>query len=109
LTSSEFTIRTSCGGPLLTGALSGVLTIDGISPNPTTGGVSLRYTLSGPSANGTIKLEDALGRIVLERTASLLPGPNQSIMLDLSGLPSGMYLARVEVSGTARSRRIIRE
>ncbi|HET6400326.1 MAG TPA: T9SS type A sorting domain-containing protein, partial [Candidatus Kapabacteria bacterium] len=85
------------------------LTIDGISPNPTTGEVSLRYTLRGASENGSIELEDALGRMVFEQRVSLVSGPNQAIQLDLSGLPSGMYLARIEISGAARSQRIIRE
>ena len=62
----------------------------------------------------TIELEDALGRTVLEQTAPLRSGPNQSIALDLSKLPAGMYLARLAMPGTTqfgavRSARIIKE
>ncbi|HET6400318.1 MAG TPA: T9SS type A sorting domain-containing protein [Candidatus Kapabacteria bacterium] len=106
---SEFRVRTSCGGPLLSEALNGLLTIDGISPNPTTGEVSLRYTLRGASENGSIELEDALGRTVLEQTASLLPGQDQSITLDLSALPKGMYLARIAGGDACATRQIIRQ
>ncbi|HEX5315227.1 MAG TPA: T9SS type A sorting domain-containing protein, partial [Candidatus Kapabacteria bacterium] len=113
LDSSEFTIRTSCDGPLLSEALNGLLTIDGVSPNPTSGELLLRYTLRGVPVEGIIELEDALGRNVLEQTAPLLPGPNQSIALDLSKLPAGMYLARLALTGTTRSdvrsERIIKE
>src|SRR5665213_99178 len=56
VTNSEFTIRTSCGGPLLSQILNGALAIDGISPNPTTGEVLLRYTLRGASVNGIIEI-----------------------------------------------------
>jgi hypothetical protein len=69
--------------------------------------------LCGVPVEGIIELEDALGRNVLEQTAPLLPGPNQSIALDLSKLPAGMYLARLALTGTTRSdvrsERIIKE
>ena len=119
LANSEFAIRTSCDGPLLSEALGGLLTIDGISPNPTTGVVLLHYTLRGNPEVARIELEDALGRTILEQTAPLASGPNQSIALDLSKLPSGMYLTRLAMPGTTqpggatlgvvRSARIIKE
>jgi len=109
LASSQFTIRTSCNGPLLSETLNGILTIDGVSPNPTTGEVLVRYTLHGASVDAAIELEDALGRTVLQKTEPLVSEPNQTITLDLSALSTGMYLVRIETPSATRSQSIIRK
>lgn len=109
LTNSEFTIRMGCNGPLLSEALGGMLTIDGILPNPTSGLISLQYTFRGTPMNETIELEDALGRTVLEQMTPLRAGSNQAITLDLSALPKGMYLARINLPSATKSVRIIRQ
>jgi len=74
-----------------------------VMPNPT-GGVTMLY-LDGPhSGQVGIRLVNALGQQVFSRKER--PDGNMRVAIDLSGLPSGVYLC--EVSGEEFGRRAIR-
>ncbi len=107
---SAFQLRTACNGPLLRQALSGTLAIDGVIPNPTAGMVTVMYRNQTDNLLGAnIEVSDALGRTVLERTLSLLPGPDHSIALDLTAVPAGVYRVRVNASNWSQSLDIVRQ
>jgi hypothetical protein len=63
----------------------------------------------GSPANATVFLEDALGRTVSEKPVVLLPGEGNSIPLDLSGLPAGVYCVRIAMMGESTTARLIKE
>ncbi|MEO5930479.1 MAG: peptidylprolyl isomerase [Candidatus Kapaibacterium sp.] len=96
-----------------TGAATGVeeavsaadgFTLDG--PNPARDAVSLRFTLRRES-DVRVTMADASGREI----ATLFDGamePGERILpADLRGLPSGVYLCRLETGGRVETRRLV--
>ena len=64
-----------------------------VFPNPTSGLINVQLWNSNPvSADLTLELLDALGRRALTRRVTTLLG---NVQLDLSSLPSGVYLLQV--------------
>jgi hypothetical protein len=110
LSSSTFSIRYSCGGPLFSDALSGNLFNFSIDPNPALEIAQAHYFngLSTP-ASATVFLEDALGRIVSEKQVTLVPGGGNAIQLDLGGLPAGVYCVRIAMLGESATARLVKE
>ncbi len=76
-------------------------------PNPATGAlhVEARAPEAGPF---TLTLLDALGRPVLTQTAPAASGTTRrTATLDLSGLPTGLYVLQGQGAGTAFTRRVV--
>ncbi len=71
-----------------------------IYPNPTSGAVHLSGALRGVEKNVTIA--DMGGRIV---SSDLLTG--EDLTLDLSFLPLGMYIVKVDAAGTQTTHRLV--
>jgi hypothetical protein len=82
-----------------------------VYPSPTRGATTLRYTLSAP-ARVRLALYDAQGRLVrhLVTETSQQAGEHRAYWdgADATGrlAAPGIYLARIEVDGVARERRI---
>jgi hypothetical protein len=70
----------------------------GVYPNPTTGKLRVQT-----AAGGTLSLYNAKGERVFRYHA-----PDASAQVDLSTLPDGLYLLRVEEEGTTRTTRIVK-
>lgn len=72
-----------------------------VAPNPARGSARLRYTLDAPGP-ARLTLYDALGRTVAVLADALHAAGEHEVTADLTGLPAGMYLARLETRhGTA--------
>jgi hypothetical protein len=70
-----------------------------VYPNPTTGRLRVQ-TAKG----GTLSLYNAKGERVYR-----IHAPDASAQVDLSTLPDGLYLLRVEEEGTTRTTRIVKQ
>jgi hypothetical protein len=75
-------------------------------PNPARQRVTARFTLPRSAAqDATLQLYDVLGRSVRSIDVSEHAGRHKQ-PLDVSGLPSGVYVLRLEAGGTAEARRL---
>ena len=74
-------------------------------PNPATGAVRLRLPGSPAALPATIALLDGLGRTVRTHTAVL--GGAEAALLDLRGLPAGLYAVRVAGTGATYTGRVV--
>ena len=68
-----------------------------VRPNPTASRATLSYTLGAPG-EADVVVYDVLGRVVAEVRASGGAGANEA-RIDASGLPPGLYLARLRLDG----------
>jgi hypothetical protein len=68
-------------------------------PNPVRGGTAhLRFS-SGRSGTLSLKVYDLVGRRLVQRSAPVTAGVENEVLLDVSPLPSGTYVARLEAGG----------
>ncbi len=88
------------------GAAIGGLSLGAASPNPTTGRIEIPFTLKN-SADVSIVICDAVGRRQRRLTLGRLESGAHSTSVDLSGLPSGVYLYTLEVRGRSITRRVV--
>ncbi|MDB4286296.1 right-handed parallel beta-helix repeat-containing protein, partial [bacterium] len=88
--------------------LNELLNIDQIKffPNPTRGVFFLTANVSQP-AEMNIEITDAIGKTVLKRNEGTVSG-NYRGQFDISEVPSGVYLLRIESNGRVATYRIIR-
>lgn len=77
-----------------------------LSPNPASGIVSVRFTLEEDS-HIRISLINLLGQESLELIDEKRPFGNQEILLDVSGLKSGLYLLRLETDKISVARLLV--
>ena len=92
-------------GPLSTAEARSLPNLS-IYPNPTADG-HLRLRLPDPAAAGTylVRVANVLGAEVRQTAVRL--SPSQEAELDLSGLPHGLYLMRLQAAdGTVAVRRV---
>ena len=73
-------------------------------PNPARGAATLSVRLAEP-ATVRVAVYDALGRQVAGTESAAGTGTTP-VPLDLSGLPSGLYIARVTASGDVAMHRV---
>ena len=87
------------------GASGAAFRLLSVGPNPTAGVVTVRFDL--PAATEvTARVFDALGREVLVPTpAAFAAGASQSLALDASRLPVGVYVVRLAASGISATGR----
>jgi hypothetical protein len=83
------------------GALEGIQ----LFPNPTSGRLTLAF--AGALDAGTVRVVDLAGRMAVEK--NLVAGSLQSLEIDLSGLPSGLYLVEVVSGGARWTGRVVRD
>ena len=80
------------------GAGASAFALRGAGPNPTAGAVTVRFDLGAP-AEVSARVFDALGReVAAVAPVALAAGEGRSLALDLSVLPAGVYLYRVEAA-----------
>jgi hypothetical protein len=60
------------------------------------------FTLARPQPVGVV-LRDALGRVVLERAATMYLAGSQQLLLAATGLPAGSYTAHLHFGQEART------
>ena len=78
----------------------------GTAPNPARNRAIFRYAIpEGTGGDVTIRLYDVLGRQVRTVSAEAEPGRHKG-RLDVSGLPSGVYVLRLVAGGEAQSRKL---
>ncbi|MFH0766098.1 MAG: T9SS type A sorting domain-containing protein, partial [Calditrichota bacterium] len=76
--------------------------LTGIHPNPFNAETTVEYAL--PIASRVnVAVYDLAGRSILLMTTDLMPAGRQSLSLDASAWPSGIYIARLEAGGAAHS------
>ncbi|MDX1420515.1 MAG: T9SS type A sorting domain-containing protein, partial [Rubricoccaceae bacterium] len=76
-----------------------------VSPNPSREGGTVTLTLARPSSV-SVAVYDGLGRRVAVLHEGPLPAGRHTLAFDRSALPPGVYVVRVEASGTVVSRRV---
>ena len=74
--------------------------------NPCRSGVDFRYVLP-LSSTVTLRLFDVAGRERMMETLGKRPAGTYLNSWDLRGLPAGLYVLRVEVSGSSRARKLV--
>jgi hypothetical protein len=74
-------------------------------PNPTKGSTSISYFLDAPS-RVTIEIYNPLGEKLRTLVDANQDSGNHEQEFDLSGLPSGLYLLRIELNGETQMRKI---
>jgi hypothetical protein len=70
---------------------SGLLTVDGVYPNPAKNILQVRVQAGTGSGNTILQLSDMQGRIVLVKSLSLEGGAATTATLDIQHLASGVY------------------
>ncbi|MBD2770119.1 T9SS type A sorting domain-containing protein [Hymenobacter sp. BT664] len=76
-----------------------------ISPNPVGDDAQVLVQASRPLRPAQVGLLDALGRTLPAPAAA---GPNGTVQLDLSAVPSGLYLVQVELAGRYHRYKVVR-
>lgn len=77
-------------------------------PNPVSDKACLQYHLSGNSPVG-ITITDMLGHVVLQQHLTVQTAGNHLVELDLSQLPSGVYLCRLRTDRGSETLKIARQ
>lgn len=79
-----------------------------VMPNPTNGRTLIQFSAEN-NFDGQLSITDLTGRVVRQENHSFSAG-EQSIQLDLSSLPGGLYIARLSNNqGAQQSFKLIRE
>lgn len=73
-----------------------------VYPNPTSGELTLQ--LEGMLANANVQVLDAAGRIAWNKA---LPQIHGNCMIDLSGLPDGLYTMMIQSDGLSAAKRLL--
>ncbi|GAB4094004.1 hypothetical protein GCM10028786_29310 [Flaviaesturariibacter terrae] len=76
---------------LLKGDKSGILTLDGIYPNPVKGTASIRLQASAQGGSVVLQLTDMLGKVVRTQPVLTEAGSSTTVQMNVSGLPAGQY------------------
>lgn len=85
-------------------APSDALALESLFPNPSTDAATLTYTLP-TSAPVRAVVYDVLGREVVRQAASSSGPGRHTLRLDVSGLPSGVYVVRLEAGASSAAQR----
>ncbi|TCZ73165.1 T9SS type A sorting domain-containing protein [Flaviaesturariibacter aridisoli] len=81
---------------------SGIITLDGIYPNPVKGAASVRLQASAQGGNVVLQLTDMQGRIVRQQSVLTEAGSSSTVRLDVTGLATGNYhLKAIAANGEA--------
>ena len=87
-----------------TGCDSGGLSL---FPNPTMKGEAINVRFYAKSSEASIKVFNLQGLVVRQLSLGVVEGIDNSIIMDVSDLPSGVYLLQIEGSGKQRVKQFI--
>ena len=76
---------------LIKGEKSGIITVDGMYPNPVKGAASVHLQASAQGGNVLLQLTDMQGRMVKVQGVQTEAGSSSTVNMDLSGLAAGQY------------------
>ncbi|MEL6769686.1 MAG: T9SS type A sorting domain-containing protein [Bacteroidota bacterium] len=79
--------------------------LDAVFPNPARDAATLRYALP-TAATVRLNVTDLLGRAVLSRTEGVRPAGQHEAQIALDGLPSGVYVVRLDADGANATQRV---
>ncbi|WP_216689392.1 endonuclease [Hymenobacter siberiensis] len=96
---------TACGLTTATRTAAGLRTALEIYPNPATATVQVRLPGQAAARSATVEVLDLLGRAVRQRTAQL--SATEAALVDLRGLPAGLYAVRVRCAGVEYTGRVV--
>ena len=77
-----------------------------VFPNPLRQSAEVRFALDAP-AEVTLAVYDALGRRVATLTSGLRSAGEHGVAFSAAGLPSGVYLCRLEAGASVRTRQVV--
>ncbi len=102
---------TGCEDSLILAAMNDSLPfyIESIQPNPAQDEIQIRVVAGDPASLLQVQMYDALGREVTtpQPPSSLGGGVGGTVVLDVSGVPSGIYFIRVSAGGYVQSRSVV--
>jgi hypothetical protein len=78
----------------------------GLSPNPTRGFVSLRLS-AGCRQPVVVEIVDLFGKVVME--TETLRNDKKERVIDISHLPSGLYILKISTLGSSIVRKVIKQ
>lgn len=79
-----------------------------VFPNPSAGNFFTRF--SSPGGDASLQIRDMRGRLVMERQLKALPSGEQTLVLELPSLPSGVYFLKIiHAEGLAQSRVVVQK
>jgi hypothetical protein len=108
---ASFTYLYRCGEPIIQDAMENVtpFAIESIVPNPAGDEIEIRVVAGDPASLFSIEMYDALGRSVLAQGTTPQPPPSigGGVILDVSGMPSGIYYLRLSSNGYVQSRSVV--
>lgn len=81
------------------------IALEPVYPNPFNPQATVRYHLEAP-AQALIRVFDAAGRLVATLVDGVQPAGDHTVTFDAAGLPSGVYLVRLETPSHAESRAV---
>ena len=96
---------TACYVPLATRAATVLRNSLEIYPNPASASVQVRLPGQTAAHSATVEVLDMLGRAVRQRTAQL--SATEAALVDLRGLPAGLYAVRVQCAGVEYTGRVV--
>ncbi|TCZ63425.1 T9SS type A sorting domain-containing protein, partial [Flaviaesturariibacter aridisoli] len=70
---------------------SGIITVDGIYPNPVKGAASVRLQASAQGGDVVLQITDMQGRVVRQQSVLTEAGASTTVNMDLAGLAAGPY------------------
>jgi endoglucanase len=76
-----------------------------VYPNPATDNVTFGFDLTGTPAATNLVVYDATGRVVNTINGTSLKTGKNEVSLNVSNLPAGMYIVRLQGEGAAASAR----
>ena len=77
-----------------------------VYPNPFNSTTQIEFTLP-TTQRVSLRLYDVLGREVAVMLNEIQTAGKHEMMFDASGLPSGVYLCRLEAGGMAQTRKVV--
>lgn len=87
------------------GEMPARISLEPLYPNPFNPQATVRYHLGGPE-QALIRIFDAVGRVVATLVDGVQPAGDHTVTFNADGLPSGVYLVRLETPSHSESRTV---
>jgi len=100
------------GGPIPVGTEGGFVEVLpatglGISVNPVNSGATVSFHMN-TTAVAELQVLDLAGRVVSTVISGIVQAGNQSVLVDFSERPSGIYLLRLSTEGSVQTLKVVR-